>query len=148
MAAPGRTPLTTQLRRTLAAHEESQRTGIPVAELLGAERLAGAGRHADRAALGVQVSRRVVVRTAGLVAAGGVVAMAAGRPARAAAAEPDVVVVGAGLAGLRAAHWLWRVKGIASAVYQGSTRSGGRCWTLRDHFPGYVVEHGGALINT
>ena len=66
----------------------------------------------------------------------------------AAAAEPDVVVVGAGLAGLRAAHWLWRVKGIPSAVYEGSTCSGGRCWTLRDHFPGYVVEHGGALINT
>ncbi|HET9021767.1 MAG TPA: NAD(P)/FAD-dependent oxidoreductase [Ornithinibacter sp.] len=138
MAARGRTPLTTQLRRTLAAHEESQRTGIPVAEVLGA----------DRAAARPEVSRRDVVRTTGLVAAAGVVALASGRPARAAAAEPDVVVVGAGLAGLRAAHWLWRVKGIASAVYEGSTRAGGRCWTLRDHFPGYVVEHGGALINT
>ena len=69
-------------------------------------------------------------------------------PRRRRAAEPDVVVVGAGLAGLRAAHWLWKVKGIASTVYEGSTRLGGRCWTLRDHFPGYVVEHGGALINT
>ena len=63
-------------------------------------------------------------------------------------ADPDVVVVGAGLAGLRAAHWLWRVKGIAAAVYEGAHAAGGRCWTLRDHFPGYVVEHGGALINT
>ena len=75
------------------------------------------------------------MRAAGLLAAGGVVAAAATRPAPARAAEPDVVVVGAGLAGLRAAHWLWKVKGIASTVYEGSTRLGGRCWTLRDHFP-------------
>ena len=33
-------------------------------------------------------------------------------------------------------------------MYEGSSRTGGRCWTLRGHFPGYVVEHGGALVNT
>ncbi len=139
MTGRGRTPLTAQIRRTLAAHEESQRTGTPVADIIGTSQEAAA-RH--------QISRRDAVRAAGLLAAGGVVAAAASRPAPARAAEPDVIVVGAGLAGLRAAHWLWKVKGIASTVYEGSTRLGGRCWTLRDHFPGYVVEHGGALINT
>lgn len=139
MAGRGRTPLTTQVRRTLAAHEASARTGIPVDEVLGAARDASAR---------VEVTRRDAVRTAGLLAAGGVVAASAARPAAARAAAPEVVVVGAGLAGLRAAHWLWKVKGIASTVYEGSTRLGGRCWTLREHFPGYVVEHGGALINT
>jgi monoamine oxidase len=139
MAGRGLTPLTTQVRRTLAAHDRSQRTGIPVDEVLGSAREEGARR---------EVSRRDAVRTAGLLAAGGVVAAAATRPAPARAAEPDVAVVGAGLAGLRAAHWLWKVKGIPSTVHEGSTRLGGRCWTLRDHFPGYVVEHGGALINT
>ena len=139
MAGRGRTPLTTQIRRTLAAHEASARTGIPVDEVLGAARETGTR---------TEVTRRDAVRTAGLLAAGGVVAASAARPAAARAAAPEVVIVGAGLAGLRAAHWLWKVKGIASTVYEGSTRLGGRCWTLRDHFPGYVVEHGGALINT
>ncbi|GAA4399186.1 NAD(P)/FAD-dependent oxidoreductase [Fodinibacter luteus] len=143
MAGRGRTPLTTRLRWTLGAHEEATRTGVPVAEVLGG-RAEAARQEADRR----ELTRRDAVRTAGLLAAGGVVAAAAGAPTRAGAAEPDVVVVGAGLAGLRAAHWLWKVKGIAAAVYEGSTRLGGRCWTLRDHFPGYVVEHGGALINT
>lgn len=139
MAGRGVTQLTTQVRRTLAAHDVSQRTGIPVDDVVGAAR-----EEAERR----EVSRRDAVRAAGLLAAGGVVAAAASRPSVARAADPDVAVVGAGLAGLRAAHLLWRVKGIASTVYEGSTRVGGRCWTLRDHFPGYVVEHGGALINT
>ena len=35
MAGRGRTPLTTQLRRTLAAHESAHRSGIPVDEVAG-----------------------------------------------------------------------------------------------------------------
>ena len=63
--------------------------------------------------------------------------------------RPSVVIVGAGLAGVRAAHWLHRVKGITSTIYEGNTRAGGRCWSLRDYFDdGAVVEHGGQLINT
>ncbi len=110
MAGRGLTPLTTQVRRTLAAHDASQRTGIPVDEVLGSAREAAARR---------EVTRRDAVRAAGLLAAGGVVAAAATRPAPARAAEPDVVVVGAGLAGLRAAHWLWKVKGIATHGLRG-----------------------------
>jgi monoamine oxidase len=60
-----------------------------------------------------------------------------------------VAIVGAGLAGLRAAHWLWTVKGIRCTVHEASTRLGGRVWTLRDYFAnGQHVEHGGAFINT
>ena len=41
------------------------------------------------------------------------------------------------------------MKGIASTVYEGSARAGGRCYSLRGYFDdGIVVEHGGALINT
>ena len=121
-------------------HAESQRTGIPVDDLVGAAR---------EAAPQPGVSRRDAVRAAGLLAAGGVVAAATARPAPARAAEPDVVVVGAGLAGLRAAHWLWKVKGIAATVYEGSTRAR---WALlvaaRPLRQRPAVEHGGALINT
>jgi monoamine oxidase len=50
---------------------------------------------------------------------------------------------------VRAAHWLWKVKGLRATVYEASDRIGGRCWTLRDHFDaGQVAEHGGAFINT
>ncbi|MCU1428186.1 MAG: hypothetical protein JWL83_2186 [Actinomycetia bacterium] len=95
----------------------------------------------------------------GVAAAAGAVGVAAGtgtlQPRRAAAGEPRIVIVGAGLAGLRCAHQLW-VDGaavgrpIASTVYEAdTTHVGGRCWSLRDYFSaGAVAEHGGAFINT
>ena len=137
MSRRGITPLSHQIRQTLAAHSQSQRTGVPVEEVLGR-------------ASAAELSRREFLRGAGAVAAAGV-AVAAGMrpiPARAATA-PSVVIVGAGLAGVRAAHWLYKVKGITSTIYEGNTRAGGRCWSLRDYFDdGAVVEHGGQLINT
>jgi monoamine oxidase len=62
--------------------------------------------------------------------------------------DQRVIVVGAGLAGLRCAHLLWTVHGIPATVYEGSDRAGGRCRSLRDRFAGYVVEQGGQFINT
>ena len=139
MAARGVTPLTAALRRTLAAHGVARRTGVPVEEVLG---------NGSRTYAVAGPSRRDVLKAAGAVAAGAT--LGASMPARRAnaATNPSVLVVGAGLAGLRAAHYLWRVKGIAAAVYEGNNRPGGRCWSLRDYFPGLVVEHGGQLINT
>ncbi|MEV0155509.1 NAD(P)/FAD-dependent oxidoreductase [Micromonospora sp. NPDC050686] len=99
------------------------------------------------------LSRRKLLGGAAAVGATAV-ASAAGlpRPAAAAAAPtapPSVTIVGAGLAGIRAAHWLYKVKGIRAAVYEGSSRIGGRCYSLRGFFDdGVVVEHGGAFINT
>ncbi|MEU8261962.1 NAD(P)/FAD-dependent oxidoreductase [Micromonospora sp. NPDC048999] len=139
MGSRGRTPLTSRLRATLAAHAESERTGIPVDEVI---EMHAAG-----------LSRRKLLGGAAVVGAAAV-ASAAGlpRPAAAAAAPtppPSVTIVGAGLAGIRAAHWLYKVKGIRAAVYEGNSRIGGRCYSLRGFFDdGVVVEHGGAFINT
>ncbi|WP_327258849.1 flavin monoamine oxidase family protein [Streptomyces sp. NBC_01240] len=140
----GRTRLSTQLRAMFSAHEEAARTGVPVEEIQG--------RRAAAAAEGA--SRRQFLRGA----AGGLVVAAAGglgvhsllqAPAANAATAPRVVIVGAGLAGLRTAHDLYRRKGVAATVYEGNTRAGGRCWSLRGFFDaGHVVEHGGAFINT
>lgn len=94
------------------------------------------------------VSRR---RLLGGALAVGAAAATAGLPRRAAAAPaaPSIVIVGAGLAGVRAAHWLYKVKGIKAALYEGSSRVGGRCSSLRGFFDdGVTVEHGGAFINT
>ena len=132
--------LTTRLRATLAAHGYSKKTGIPVGEVLE--------RREDLA-----LKRRTLLKAGVTVTAAGAVSVAA-RPAFGATApakptNPSVIVVGAGLAGLRAAHWLYKVKGITSTVYEANTRAGGRCYTLRGFFDdGITVEHGGALINT
>jgi monoamine oxidase len=57
-----------------------------------------------------------------------------------------VVVVGAGLAGLTAA---WRLKqaGASPVVYDASGRTGGRAFTLREHFP-VKCELGGEFVDT
>jgi monoamine oxidase len=62
------------------------------------------------------------------------------------ASSLDVGVVGAGLAGLSCGYEL-RKAGVMAAVYEASSRSGGRCYSLRDTFPGQVAERGGELID-
>ncbi|WP_353827480.1 flavin monoamine oxidase family protein [Agromyces sp. SYSU T0242] len=134
----GTTPTSARIGRILRAHAESERTGVPVEDVLGAGDERG-------------ISRRALLRTGAGLGAGAALAMAASAHAAPAAKPPSprVAIVGAGLAGVRAAHWLWRVKGIRSTVYEASTRAGGRCWSLRGHFSnGFVVEHGGSLVNT
>ncbi len=72
---------------------------------------------------------------------------AAGAATLRAQAAANVVVVGAGLAGLTCAYRL-KQAGIAAAVYDANTRAGGRCWTLRGAFDaGQIVERGGELID-
>ena len=58
-----------------------------------------------------------------------------------------VAVVGAGLAGLSCADRLAR-NGIRATLFEAGDRVGGRCWSLRDHFPGQVAERGGEFIDT
>lgn len=66
---------------------------------------------------------------------------------------PDVVIVGAGIAGLACAYDL-QAKGIVATLYEGSDRVGGRMWSMGGQFggpvefPGQVVERGGELIDT
>ena len=70
----------------------------------------------------------------------------AGRAAAGPSRNVDVGIVGAGLAGLACADRLAAV-GITAAVYEGSARVGGRCFSLRGFFPGQVAERGGEFID-
>lgn len=91
--------------------------------------------------------RRTFLRRAGLVAAGAVAGSLPVRPAFAAGAQPRIVVVGAGLAGLVATYRLQQA-GYQPALYEASSRAGGRCWTIRGAFAnGQIAEHGGELID-
>jgi monoamine oxidase len=58
-----------------------------------------------------------------------------------------VAIVGAGLAGLACAYELKR-KGVIATLFDANDRVGGRCWSLRDFFPGQVAERGGEFIDT
>jgi monoamine oxidase len=88
------------------------------------------------------IERRAVLRGAASIAGA---ALLPRLPALA-AAEARVAVVGAGLAGLTAAHDLFKA-GLKPTVYEGSTRVGGRCYTIRS-FPNQVAEHGGEFIDS
>jgi monoamine oxidase len=84
-----------------------------------------------------------------LVGAGAVAATAAMQPLHRAFAlgDPDVGIVGAGIAGLACADALAR-KGVGSVVYDAlETRVGGRCFSLEGFFPGQVAERGGEFID-
>ena len=59
----------------------------------------------------------------------------------------DVGIVGAGLAGLACADAL-ADNGVRATVYEAGDRTGGRCSSLRDFFPGQVAERGGEFIDT
>jgi len=62
-------------------------------------------------------------------------------------AAPRVAIVGAGLAGLTCAYRL-RQAGVIATIYEGNTRLGGRCWSIRGAFnEGQIAEHGGELID-
>lgn len=65
--------------------------------------------------------------------------------------DPRVIIVGAGLAGLRCAHRLWTgTRPIAATVYDAdTTHTGGRCWSLRGYFGnGLIGERGGSFISS
>lgn len=58
----------------------------------------------------------------------------------------DVAIVGAGLAGLSCA-WELKKAGVQARLYEAASRAGGRCFSLRNFFPGQVAERGGELID-
>ena len=60
-----------------------------------------------------------------------------------------IVVIGAGLAGLRFAHALWTHRHIATTVYEASERLGGRVWSNTSFFAGgQVAENGAEFISS
>jgi monoamine oxidase len=99
------------------------------------------------------VSRREFLSEAGRLAAVGLAAVVVDPLTRAMAASRltrspiKVGIVGAGLAGLACAYELKR-KGIIATLFDANDRVGGRCWSLRNFFPGQVAERGGEFIDT
>ena len=120
-----RSRLLRRLSHLLGVAEYSQQHGIPAAEAL---EIAAASRP----------SRREFLATSA----------AAAFPSRSGGAAPsiDVGVVGAGLAGLTCADQL-KKGGVLATLYDAAGRSGGRCWSLRNFFPGQVAERGGEFID-
>jgi len=118
-----------QLLRIRAAAQLSEQRGIPPAEALSL--LSG--------------SRRRLLQAPAAVAGLGV--LPAGTRSAFAQGAPRIAVVGAGFAGLYAAYTL-AGKGLAAQVYEAGSMVGGRVASLRNFFPGQVVERGAELIDT
>jgi monoamine oxidase len=61
---------------------------------------------------------------------------------------PEIVIVGAGMAGLNAAYQ-FRKKGIKTRVYEASGRTGGRMFTMQNQFgEGISTDIGGEFVDT
>jgi len=134
-----RSQLFDALRRAMQIAQWSLRTGTPVDEAV--ERMAE---------FRVDAARRRFLRDAGGAAATLALAGCAARVVAPAplARDGEVVVVGAGIAGLSAA-WRLRKAGVRVRVIEGSNRVGGRIYSQRNFFPdGQVVELGGELIDS
>lgn len=144
---PAITSLGRSVQRFSKAIAWAEKTGVPLDE--AADQLVELEQKARERKIEIG-SRRDFLKVAGLATLG--VAL---RPKRSLAfstltGNPDVAVVGGGLAGLRAAHSLldlestWDVR-----VYEGSERIGGRCYTNRDFFADNMhAELGGQLISS
>jgi monoamine oxidase len=131
-----RTPLLGALRRLFVEHRTARALGVPVEAVRE-----GRARAAEEAARRGLTRRRFL---AGAGAAGALVTL----PRRARGAEPDIAIVGAGIAGLTCALEL-ADRGIPSTVYEASGRVGGRMFTNTSYFAaGQVAEWGGELIDT
>lgn len=131
-----------------------------LAQVLRAIRLAEACNHhrrstADGMALveeqhARRLSRREYLATMGkwssAAAAASVLAPVERLWAGSAVPSVNVGIVGAGLAGLACADSLASA-GMTPTVYDAASRVGGRCFSLRDFFPGQVAERGGEFID-
>jgi monoamine oxidase len=116
-----------------------------------ADNAVGALQELTQAQTSPTISRRQFLLGAGATGATLALGTITGFPLRVADAKPlpsslSVGIVGAGLAGLACADTL-KTRGVRASVYEAADRAGGRCWSLRDVFPGQVAERGGELID-
>jgi monoamine oxidase len=108
----------------------------------GRSRIGPAGR--------LELSRREFVRAAaGLAALAAPGAVGARLQSPTAAREPQVVIVGSGIAGLGCSYLLWRRHGIHAPIFEYDDHPGGRIQTLRGFFAdGQIVEQHGEFISS
>src|ERR1700676_4953326 len=126
---------TTKLRESLAVVREAEERQAPLEEI--------AEERCERRLR--EVTRREFMGAA----AGATAVLMLWHPLRSYGASSRIVVVGAGLAGLRFAHVMWKRNRIATTVYEANTRLGGRVWTNRGFFSGgQIAEHGAEFISS
>ncbi len=129
-----RTPLFALLQRAARIARNAANLEMPLDEF-----------HGRGTQIRVDTTRRRLLQGAAAGFALTACAPVAHKPTR---ATDDIVIVGAGIAGLSAA-WRLREAGMASRIYEAQSRVGGRMLSLRNHFPnGHVIELGGELIDT
>jgi len=132
-----RTPLVHLLQRAAAVAAQARRSGEPLDEAIARE-------HELRV---LRARRRFLQQSAGAVAAVSLAACAH-MPLPPAPTGDEVVIVGAGIAGLTAA-WRLRQAGVGVQLYEAQDRIGGRMLSLRGHFAdNQVCELGGELIDS
>ena len=131
----GRTPLFRLLQRAAAIARIAQQSRMPLDEF-----------HAQVQEQRIDRQRRRLLQGAGAgVVLAGCASLAKPIPP---AGQADVVIVGAGIAGLTAA-WRLRQQGVRVQVFEAQQRVGGRMLSLRGHFAdAQVVELGGELIDS
>ncbi|HEY7474280.1 MAG TPA: FAD-dependent oxidoreductase, partial [Vicinamibacterales bacterium] len=139
-----RSPALARLRRSIRIADFCEHLRISTAEGIDI-----ANAH-DAESRGRRATRREWLTTVGRFGAAAAVASVAG-PARKSLlafgpAGANVGIVGAGLAGLVCADELANA-GIAAALYDANTRTGGRCFSLPGFFPSQVAERGGEFID-
>jgi monoamine oxidase len=129
-----RTPLFGRLQQAASVAAEAAARNVSTDQVLAEQ--------AER-----RLSRRDLLKLAGATGLAAGLSTLGAQPAG--AAGPQIVVVGAGLAGLTCTYRL-KQAGYAATVYEASGRFGGRCWTINDPNPfadGQIAEHGGELID-
>jgi monoamine oxidase len=132
-----RTALADLLRRAAAISAHARALGEPLDEAIARDR----ERRTD-------ASRRRFLRASAGASATLMLAACAGVPVPRRASSDDVIIVGAGIAGLACAHRL-RQAGVGVRIHEAQERVGGRMLSLRGHFAdGQVCELGGELIDS
>jgi monoamine oxidase len=132
-----RTVLVDLLRRAAAISAVARHSGEPLDEAIARDM-----------EMRTNASRRRFLRQS--VAASAALMVGACAPARrmSKGKDEEVIVVGAGVAGLTCA-WRLRQAGVNVRLYEAQERVGGRMFSLRNHFAdGQVCELGGELIDT